>query len=149
MNKRLDIAARLAVEAGPQGSLAPSSSPVAPVNSRRVVLPDARPGARGRARRMLDRPWNGRPAAGRVAKRVMDVTISATLLTLLALPFAVVALVILISSGRPIFYQQQRVGLGGRLFCMYKFRSMRVDAERETGPIWASDHDSRCTRIGD
>jgi lipopolysaccharide/colanic/teichoic acid biosynthesis glycosyltransferase len=60
-----------------------------------------------------------------------------------------VALGILLTSGRPIFYMQQRVGQGGRLFRMYKFRSMRCDAERETGPIWASDHDTRCTRIGD
>jgi undecaprenyl-phosphate glucose phosphotransferase len=60
-----------------------------------------------------------------------------------------VVVAILVTSGRPIFYQQHRLGQGGRLFRMYKFRSMRTDAERETGPIWASDHDSRCTRIGD
>jgi undecaprenyl-phosphate glucose phosphotransferase len=149
MNNRVDIAARLAAEAGPQGSLGPLSSPAAHVNSRRVVLPDARPGARGRARRMLDRPWSGPPAAGRVVKRVIDIGVSAVLLLLLTPLFAAVAAVILISSGRPIFYHQQRVGQGGRTFRMYKFRSMRVDAERETGPIWASDHDSRCTRIGD
>src|SRR5215470_15017379 len=135
MKNRLDIAARLAVEAGPQASLGPSPSPAAHVNSRRIVLPDARPGARGRARRMLDRPWNGLPAVGRVAKRLMDIGITAILLLLLAPLFAVVSVVILISSGRPILYQQQRVGQGGRTFRMYKFRSMRVDAERETGPI--------------
>jgi exopolysaccharide biosynthesis polyprenyl glycosylphosphotransferase len=149
MNKRLDIAARLAADAGPQASLGPTSSPAAPMVSRRVALPDARPGARGRARRMLDRPWNGLPATGRVAKRMMDIGVSAILLLLLAPLFTLVSLVILISTGRPIFYQQQRIGQGGRPFRMYKFRSMRVDAERETGPIWASDHDSRCTRVGD
>ena len=62
--------------------------------------------------------------------------------------FALVALLILVTSGRPIFYRQERVGQGGRTFRMLKFRSMRRDAEGETGPIWASDHDSRCTRIG-
>ena len=149
MNKRVDIATRLAVQAGPQASLAPPSSPAAASNARRVALPDARPGVRGRARRMLDRPWNGLPAAGRIAKRVVDIVISAALLLLLAPLFAVVAVAILLSSGRPIFYQQDRVGQGGRTFPMFKFRSMRIDAERETGPIWASDHDSRCTRIGD
>ena len=70
-------------------------------------------------------------------------------LIVLAPLFALVALAILVTSGRPIFYTQQRVGHGGRRFRMIKFRSMRCDAERETGPIWASDHDTRCTRIGD
>jgi exopolysaccharide biosynthesis polyprenyl glycosylphosphotransferase len=94
-------------------------------------------------------PAWGRQAWGRIAKRLVDLSVAAILLVLLAPLFAVVALAILISTGRPIFYLQQRVGQGGRLFRMIKFRSMRCDAERETGPIWASDHDSRCTRIGD
>jgi lipopolysaccharide/colanic/teichoic acid biosynthesis glycosyltransferase len=79
----------------------------------------------------------------------VDVVASALLLALLAPLFSVVVLAILASSGRPIFYMQERIGQGGRLFRMIKFRSMRRDAERETGPIWASDHDARCTRIGD
>jgi undecaprenyl-phosphate glucose phosphotransferase len=149
MNNRPDMARRLAVQAGPQATLGAVSSSAVPSNARRVLLPDARPGPRGRARRMLDRPWTGLPATGRVAKRVMDIGVSAILLTLFSPLLAFVALAILLSSGRPIFYQQQRVGQGGRLFRMFKFRSMRNDAERETGPIWASDHDSRCTRIGD
>ena len=41
------------------------------------------------------------------------------------------------------------MGQGGKLFRIIKFRSMRTDAESQTGPIWASNHDSRCTRIGD
>jgi lipopolysaccharide/colanic/teichoic acid biosynthesis glycosyltransferase len=68
---------------------------------------------------------------------------------MLAPLLALVALAIFFSSGRPIFYTQERVGQRGRRFRMIKFRSMRPDAERETGPIWASDHDARCTRIGD
>ena len=94
-------------------------------------------------------PAWGRVTWGRVAKRLVDVAVALALLVLLAPLFAVVALAILLTSGRPIFYLQQRVGQGGRLFRMIKFRSMRCDAERETGPIWASDHDARCTRIGD
>jgi lipopolysaccharide/colanic/teichoic acid biosynthesis glycosyltransferase len=70
-------------------------------------------------------------------------------LVVLAPLFGAVALAILVTSGRPIFYTQDRVGQGRRLFRMIKFRSMRCDAERETGPIWASDHDKRCTPIGD
>ena len=62
--------------------------------------------------------------------------------------FSAVALLILITSGRPIFYSQDRVGQGGRIFRIIKFRSMRRDAEGSTGPIWASDHDARCTKVG-
>src|SRR5579885_3247533 len=149
MNNRPDITGRLVAQAGPQAGLVAPSGPAAQTSARRVQLPDAPPGPRGRARRMLDRPWTGLPATGQVAKRVMDIGLSAILLALFAPLFAVVALAILVTSGRPVFYRQQRVGQGGRLFLMYKFRSMRNDAERETGPIWASDHDSRCTRIGD
>jgi exopolysaccharide biosynthesis polyprenyl glycosylphosphotransferase len=79
----------------------------------------------------------------------MDFLIALLALLALAPLFAVVAVSILVTSGRPIFYTQDRVGQGGRLFRIVKFRSMKCDAESETGPIWASDHDKRCTRIGD
>jgi len=92
--------------------------------------------------------WD-RLTGARAAKRILDCSIAALALFVLAPLFAVAAVAILVSSGRPIFYTQQRVGHGGRRFRMIKFRSMRCDAERETGPIWASDHDARCTRIGD
>jgi exopolysaccharide biosynthesis polyprenyl glycosylphosphotransferase len=88
-------------------------------------------------------PW------GRLAKRAVDVAGAALGLLVLAPLFAMVALAILVSSGRPIFYLQERVGRGGRTFRMVKFRSMRTDAESQTGPIWATFHDARCTRIGD
>jgi exopolysaccharide biosynthesis polyprenyl glycosylphosphotransferase len=82
-------------------------------------------------------------------KQILDTLLALIGLVLLAPLFALVALAILVTSGRPVFYTQDRVGQGGRLFRMIKFRSMRCDAERETGPIWASDHDQRCTAIGD
>ncbi len=88
-------------------------------------------------------PW------GRIAKRAVDFVASAVGLLLFSPLFAVVALLILATSGRPIFYLQQRVGQGGKLFRIIKFRSMTRDAEGETGPIWASNHDTRCTKIGD
>ncbi len=88
-------------------------------------------------------PW------GRIAKRVMDILASALGLMILAPFFSVIALIIWCTSGRPIFYLQERVGQGGRIFRIIKFRSMRNDAEGQTGPIWASFHDDRCTRIGD
>ena len=82
-------------------------------------------------------------------KRVIDTTIATCVLAVLSPLLALVALAILVTTGRPIFYSQERVGQGGRLFRIIKFRSMRTDAESETGPIWASNHDSRCTKIGD
>jgi exopolysaccharide biosynthesis polyprenyl glycosylphosphotransferase len=87
-------------------------------------------------------PWE------RLAKRTVDLLASGLGLLVLAPLFAVVSVLILLTSGRPIFYAQDRVGQGGRVFRLFKFRSMRRDAEGTTGPIWASDHDSRCTWIG-
>jgi undecaprenyl-phosphate glucose phosphotransferase len=86
---------------------------------------------------------------GRLAKRSVDFTGALLGLLLLSPLFALVSAAILLGSGRPIFYTQARRGQGGRLFRIIKFRSMRCDAESVTGPIWASDHDARCTRIGD
>ena len=91
-------------------------------------------------------PWAWR--VDRVAKRALDV-VGATLgLVALAPLFAVVAATLLIKSGRPIFYTQERVGRRGRTFRIIKFRSMKLDAETSTGPIWASNHDDRCTKFG-
>jgi lipopolysaccharide/colanic/teichoic acid biosynthesis glycosyltransferase len=57
------------------------------------------------------------------------------------------AIFIKIDSPGPVFYKQERVGKNGRTFVLMKFRSMRVDAEKE-GPVWASKYDDRTTRIG-
>ena len=97
-----------------------------------------------------NRLWSRRTIGlARMAKRLADVLVSSLLLLLLSPLFSLVAVAILLTSGRPVFYSQERVGQGGRRFRIIKFRSMRTDAERDIGPIWASDHDSRCTRIGD
>jgi exopolysaccharide biosynthesis polyprenyl glycosylphosphotransferase len=112
----------------------------------------AGPPAVNTANRPLALSWLSAAAAldwPRLAKRLIDLVIAAIALLLLAPLFAAVAVAIWLTSGRPIFYTQARVGQGGRLFNIIKFRSMRRDAESETGPIWASDHDTRCTRIGD
>jgi exopolysaccharide biosynthesis polyprenyl glycosylphosphotransferase len=92
--------------------------------------------------------WD-RAARVRFAKQTMDSLFALAGLILLSPLFAVVTLAIVLTSGRPVFYTQDRVGQGGRLFRIIKFRSMRRDAESDTGPIWASDHDRRCTPIGD
>jgi exopolysaccharide biosynthesis polyprenyl glycosylphosphotransferase len=59
-----------------------------------------------------------------------------------------VALIVRMESKGPVFYSQIRVGLDGKPFPMLKFRSMRVDAEDETGPVWAKADDPRRTRVG-
>jgi lipopolysaccharide/colanic/teichoic acid biosynthesis glycosyltransferase len=53
-----------------------------------------------------------------------------------------------LDSDGPVLYCQERVGESGRRFMVYKFRSMRVDAEREGTPVWARDKDDRITRVG-
>lgn len=88
-------------------------------------------------------------ALQRAGKRALDAFGAAILLLLLSPLLVGVAIAIAATSGRPIFYTQERVGRGGRRFRIVKFRSMRLDAEASTGPIWAEDHDRRCTPIGD
>jgi exopolysaccharide biosynthesis polyprenyl glycosylphosphotransferase len=59
-----------------------------------------------------------------------------------------VAVAVKCSSRGPIFYRQKRVGLNGKLFTLYKFRSMYVDAEQRTGAVWATKDDPRITPLG-
>jgi sugar transferase (PEP-CTERM system associated) len=86
--------------------------------------------------------------ATRLMKRTIDLTLS-LVLAALALPFMLLtALLVLIEDGRPILYEQERVGENGRNFILSKFRSMRKDAEKAGKPIWATDGDDRVTRVG-
>lgn len=83
-----------------------------------------------------------------MVKRLFDI-VCATLLILLALPVMLVTgILILLESGGPILYLQERVGLNGRIFNVVKFRSMRTDAEKDGQPRWASATDDRVTRVG-
>jgi len=67
---------------------------------------------------------------------------------ILSLPIAIVtAILIKIESRGPVLYKQERVGKNGRVFTLMKFRSMRVDAEKD-GPVWAKTADERMTRVG-
>jgi lipopolysaccharide/colanic/teichoic acid biosynthesis glycosyltransferase len=68
------------------------------------------------------------------------------LVVLPVIPFVVLA--IKLDSRGPVLYRQQRVGRGGVIFYCYKFRTMRQDAEADTGPTWAGDDDPRITRVG-
>ena len=82
------------------------------------------------------------------AKRALDVTSALVGLVLLAPVMAIVALLVRLTSKGPVFYHQERVGQGGRVFTVHKFRSMRQDAEAETGAVWAQTNDARLTFVG-
>ena len=83
-----------------------------------------------------------------VQKRSIDICISMVLLGLATIPFAVIAFLIKLTSKGPVFYTQERMGLDGKPFTIYKFRSMHEDAEKETGPVWANPDDPRRTPLG-
>lgn len=80
--------------------------------------------------------------------RLLDVVGSLAILAV-SLPIMALAVpLIKITSPGPVLYRQERVGQGGRLFTLYKFRTMIDDAERYVGPVWASRRDDRVTWIG-
>ena len=80
-------------------------------------------------------------------KRMLDIVISSGALMAMALPGMIIAWMIKRTSAGPVFYAQERMGLDGKAFTVYKFRTMPVDAERE-GPVWSDDNDLRATRVG-
>ena len=92
----------------------------------------------------------GSPVYGwdRVAKRSLDVMVAACLLILLSPLLILIAVLVKLTSPGPVLYRQERMGLDGRTFSMLKFRSMRVGAEDESGPVWAQAGDARRTPIG-
>ncbi|MEO7497669.1 MAG: TIGR03013 family XrtA/PEP-CTERM system glycosyltransferase [Massilia sp.] len=82
------------------------------------------------------------------SKRAFDLLASAGV-CLITLPLMLLAaLCIVLEDGAPVFYQQERVGKDGKVFKLFKFRSMRKDAEPDGEPLWASEHDPRATRVG-
>jgi Undecaprenyl-phosphate glucose phosphotransferase len=83
-----------------------------------------------------------------VVKRVMDILLSLAALIVLAPLLGSLALLVKLTSPGPIFYRQERCGLNGRTFQMLKFRSMRTDAEQQTGAVWAQKDDPRRTPFG-
>src|SRR5436309_3440561 len=83
-----------------------------------------------------------------VVKRAIDIAISSAALLVLALPFCLIAALVKLTSRGPVFYRQERMGLDGKPFMIHKFRSMREDAERESGPVFASHDDPRRTPLG-
>ena len=93
-------------------------------------------------RPQLMMPWE------ELAKRILDVSVSSSIL-IVGLPvWLLVALIIKMDSRGPILYKQVRVGKNGEHFKMVKFRSMRSDAEKKSGPVWAGKNDPRVTHSG-
>jgi len=82
------------------------------------------------------------------AKRALDVALSGGGLIASSPLWMVIAAAITLESRGPVLFAQDRVGEGGRIFKALKFRSMIADAERGVGPIQASEHDPRVTRVG-
>ncbi len=95
------------------------------------------------------RSGSGSVVAG---KRALDIVVASLVLVVLAVIFIPVAVAIKLESRGPVFYRQLRVGLRtskkSRLFHLTKFRTMRADAEAQTGAVWATDRDPRITRMG-
>lgn len=81
-------------------------------------------------------------------KRALDAALASFGLVLSAPLWLVLASAIKLEDGGPVFFTQERVGKGGRIFRALKFRSMRQDAEAATGPLQARDGDVRITRVG-
>lgn len=83
-----------------------------------------------------------------VGKRALDIVLSGVALLIAGPLLLLLAAVIKMTSPGPVLYRQERMGLDGKTFQMLKFRSMRHDAEDETGPVWAARDDERRTGIG-
>ena len=86
--------------------------------------------------------WN------RVLKRAFDVAVGGLCLLVAAVPMLVIAATVRLSTPGPALLRQERMGLDGRRFSLFKFRTMRADAEVATGPVWARPDDARRTGIG-
>lgn len=83
-----------------------------------------------------------------MVKRIFDLAVSSAFLLALFPLMVLTALLIRLESRGPVFYTQERVGQFGHIFTIYKFRSMRQDAEKNGAPVWARKNDDRTTRVG-
>jgi Undecaprenyl-phosphate glucose phosphotransferase len=83
-----------------------------------------------------------------VVKRVMDIVLSLLALVVLSPLLLLIAVLVKVTSPGPVLFRQKRCGLNGATFYMLKFRSMRADAEKQTGAVWAVKDDPRRTRLG-
>ncbi len=154
-------------------SLAPQSSERAPLRHSRPTPPAttvpvfAKPEARQtpRLNQVRDQPMPD-ATSHEVPRRILNVIVASALIVVTAPVMLLIAILVKVTSPGPVIYSQTRVGLnrragrasrrdtrrrddqGGLPFVIYKFRTMRTDAEASTGAVWASNDDTRVTRIG-
>jgi lipopolysaccharide/colanic/teichoic acid biosynthesis glycosyltransferase len=81
-------------------------------------------------------------------KRFFDILVSSFAMVIAFPITALTGIVIKIVSPGPLFFKQKRVGLYGEIFDIYKLRTMKIDAEKETGPVWAKEDDPRLIKFG-
>jgi len=81
-------------------------------------------------------------------KRAMDVFFSAILLILGAIPLLIVAIIVKLESKGPALFKQERLGMNGKVFRIYKFRSMVVGAEKQGSGVYSGKNDARVTKVG-
>lgn len=86
--------------------------------------------------------------ANAVIKRLIDILVSSVALLLLLPLIILIIILIRMESKGPVLFKQKRVGKDGRIFSLYKFRSMAKDAEKDTGPVMAKSDDKRITKLG-
>jgi sugar transferase (PEP-CTERM system associated) len=91
----------------------------------------------------FQKPWSQK-----IFKRITDLILSSVMLILLSPFILLVAIIIKLDSKGPVLFSQERVGQNHKPYMVHKFRSMRSDAEKETGPVWAKENDDRITRVG-
>jgi Undecaprenyl-phosphate glucose phosphotransferase len=83
-----------------------------------------------------------------IFKRTFDFVLGILILAILSPMMLAISILIKLTSKGPTLYGQERIGMDGRLFQMFKFRTMKKDAEKETGPVWARENDPRRTKVG-
>lgn len=83
-----------------------------------------------------------------ITKRLLDVIFASFVLIAISPLLLVIAILVKVTSQGAIFYKQERMGMDGRTFHILKFRTMWVNAEQTTGPVWAKKGDGRCTKLG-
>ncbi len=94
---------------------------------------------------LIDSPlygWN------KVIKRITDILLSLVIILVTFPLMLVISFLIKVMSKGPVFYSHERMGLDGKVFAMLKYRTMKIEAEEETGPMWATENDHRRTLVG-
>jgi exopolysaccharide biosynthesis polyprenyl glycosylphosphotransferase len=84
----------------------------------------------------------------RLRKRILDLVVGTLALIVFSPLMLLCAIAVYVESGAPVLYRQERVGMGGKPFTILKFRSMRRDAEKDSGAVWVRENDDRRTRVG-